>query len=139
MLGLSQIVRQMRVVNERHGLDFASIAVLFTVAHHGDGVRISEVAAEVHLDLSTVSRHVRALQDRGHLAKACDPQDRRASLVTITDTGGSALRHVMQQRSNLFADATRAWSPAELALLADLLARLHASLADHLQPSGATA
>ncbi len=139
MLGLSRTLREVRAMNDRAGLDFGSAAVLFTVAHHADGIRISEVAERIHLDLSTVSRHARALEDIDYLGKVPDPADRRACLVSTTDQGDAFLQELMQRRAQLFAAATADWDAADVKELADLLDRLASRLTSHVDAIGATA
>ena len=47
-------------------LEFTSIPLLKTVEHHGP-LRVSVLADLLHLDASTVSRHVSGLEERGQL------------------------------------------------------------------------
>jgi DNA-binding MarR family transcriptional regulator len=128
MLALSQVFREIRAMNRPPGLDFGTSAVLFTVAHHPEGIRISDVAESTRLDLSTASRHVHALTISGHLHRQSDPGDRRASLVSLTDRGGQTLHDLMQQRAQMFAGVTADWPVADTCTLADLLERLAAEL-----------
>lgn len=138
MLGISRVMREVRAINDRAGLDFGSAAVLFTIAHHADGVRISDVADQIHLDLSTVSRHARALEGTGYLDKKPDPADGRATLVTTSDAGNDVLNAIIQHRTALFSAATADWDPDDTRALADLVDRLATRLNEQIHAMGAT-
>jgi DNA-binding MarR family transcriptional regulator len=138
MLGVGRVLRQIRVL-ERHGLDFGALAVLFTIAHEEGGRRASDVAEQLRLDLSTVSRHVRALQDAGHVTKTTDPADRRAQVLTISPEGADTLHTIMDARGQVFATALSTWSSADQSQLADLLDRLAADLTNVLAPDDTAA
>ena len=131
MLALGRVVRAVRSTGERAGLDIGSDAVLFAVAHSSDGIRISDVAEHLHLDLSTVSRHVTSLSNSGYVVKAPDPDDGRACRLIITESGSDVLRRLMEQRGEVFAAATSPWPAGDTALLADLLERLAVELTPH--------
>jgi DNA-binding MarR family transcriptional regulator len=139
MLALSQVFREIRAMNRPPGLDLGTSAVLFAVAHHPEGIRISDVAEHTRLDLSTASRHVHALTASGHLHRQSDPGDRRASLVSVTDSGERALLDLMQQRAQMFAGVTAHWPAADTRTLADLLERLAAELPLATDTEGASA
>ena len=57
-------------------------------------MRVSDLAACVELDASTVSRQIKQLEDKGIVERTADPADGRASLVRLTDDG----RETMHRR-----------------------------------------
>lgn len=132
MVGLGRVLRQIRAL-ERQGLDYGSLGVLFALAHRTEGARASEIADVLRLDLSTVSRHVRALEEAGHLTRAADPVDGRAWVLRISPEGSDVLQRVMAGRGEVFAAAMHQWPRQEQAQLADLLERLAGNLSDVLQ------
>ncbi len=87
-------------------------------------VRATDLAEHVHLDLSTISRHLRGLEDAGLLARTPDPDDRRASRLTVTDAGRDAVARTTAARTALFDTATAAWTDSEVDELVRLLHRL---------------
>ncbi len=139
MMGLSKVFRELRGISDNAGMDVGAAAVLIKVALHPDGIRISDLAEVVRLDLSTISRHVRALEESGYLARKPDPQDRRASLVSLTDAGGETSRALMQARADLFARTCADWPEDDTRALADLLDRLADGLTTAIHPQGANA
>src|SRR5262249_33508832 len=61
-------------------------------------VRLSELAGHMYLDISTASRHVKALEDSGHIQRTVDPDDRRAALISLTDEGREVLAACFTER-----------------------------------------
>src|SRR4051795_392117 len=53
--------------------------------------RCSALAAHAGVDVSVASRQLAALERSGHVVRRPDPQDGRASLLSLTQTGADAL------------------------------------------------
>jgi DNA-binding MarR family transcriptional regulator len=87
-------------------------------------VRATDLADHVALDLSTISRHLRGLEDAGLLTRSPDPDDRRASLLSLTDEGRVFLGDAVRARTAMLASATAGWPSADVSDLSELLARL---------------
>ena len=94
-------------------------------------MRVADLADFAGLDASTVSRHVKALEDDGLVARDTDPDDRRAASVRITDRGRAFVKEALELRAQIIADATADWPQADRDQLADLMRRL----ADALDPN----
>jgi DNA-binding MarR family transcriptional regulator len=95
--------------------------------------RMSELASVLCLDLSTVSRQVRALEELGLVGRTSDPDDRRAFLLEPTDAGRGLVTSVKEKFSQLVDVALADWSEPDRQTLTALLARL----ADDLRPDRA--
>ncbi len=80
LLALMAVSRRLRSRTAGDRLDPASVFVLHHVYANAP-VRVSDLARHMGLDASTVSRHVRHLEERGHLSRTGDPDDRRAARV----------------------------------------------------------
>jgi DNA-binding MarR family transcriptional regulator len=87
-------------------------------------VRATDIADCTALDLSTVSRHLRGLEDAGHLVRIPDPDDRRASLLSVTDQGREFVADAVRARTALLAAATAEWADDDVATLSALMTRL---------------
>jgi DNA-binding MarR family transcriptional regulator len=100
------------------------VSVLFTLSKLGP-MRASALAKECSLDLSTVSRHLRALEDEGHVAKSADPDDKRAFQVGLTRRGHDFVQQYWRNRVSAVhtALAESAWSADDVHRLAELLDR----------------
>jgi DNA-binding MarR family transcriptional regulator len=94
-------------------------------------VRPSDVAAGSCLDLSTVSRQLKTLEERRYVARSLDPSDGRAHLIRLTSSGERVLARHVDARGAMFDRAMAGWGDADRAALATLLGRL----ADDLAPT----
>jgi DNA-binding MarR family transcriptional regulator len=90
------------------GVDVTAYPVLFVVAGAGT-VRISELAASLHNDVSTVSRQVSSLVSAGLLEKSADPSDGRAWVVSLTDHGRESLVRIQASRATWFQSLLTGW------------------------------
>jgi len=89
---------------------------------------VQRALAQPFLDLSTVSRQMRDLVACGLVVKVPDPQDGRASLLSLSDRGRAVLEAVSQARRLALAEAVADWSDDERNGLAAGLLRLEAGL-----------
>jgi DNA-binding MarR family transcriptional regulator len=92
-------------------------------------LRAGELADRACLDPSTVSRHLRSLESDGYLVRTPDPEDRRATLVQVTDAGRQLVHSAREQSRSAIGDAVTDWSPEDL----DTLTRLVRKLATDLE------
>jgi DNA-binding MarR family transcriptional regulator len=58
------------------------------------GLRVNELAREVVLSPTAMSRFVDRVEAAGHVRREPDPDDRRALRVVITDSGAALLREM---------------------------------------------
>jgi DNA-binding MarR family transcriptional regulator len=91
-------------------------------------VRLSELADTVELDLSTVSRQMRDLVAIGLVAKVPDPDDGRASLLSLSERGWAVLEAVSEARRQALAEVIGDWSDDERTTLTRGLLRLEDGL-----------
>ena len=108
-------------------IDYSAFPILKLLCHQGPS-RLSGIAQLLGLDASTVSRHVKQLEDRGLLARTDDPDDRRASRVDISDLGRSTLDEAFAVRRQVISAALDDFSPQERDTLQGLVQRLVESL-----------
>jgi DNA-binding MarR family transcriptional regulator len=124
VLSLVDVVAQ---VKRQHGPDSAvergAVSLLAHLART-DGVRGGDLAHQVCLDASTVSRHLRSLESAGYVDRRADLADARASLVAITPAGQEFLDRLISDRVATFERATAGWTVADRTTLARLMARL---------------
>src|SRR5436190_22926822 len=92
-----------------HRVDRAAYIVLGRVADLGP-IRLSDLASVLGLDLSTISRQVRALEDLELVRRTTDPDDRRASRLEPTDAGKTLVMNVKAAFSELVETKLAAWS-----------------------------
>ncbi len=95
--------------------------------------RATDLAADAFLDLSTVSRQVRSLVERGLVERSPDPEDRRGSMLSATAAGRAAFEHYRRQRDTELAALLEPWPAEDRYQLIRLLARLNDDLVEHQQ------
>jgi DNA-binding MarR family transcriptional regulator len=119
-------LRHLRAVSP--GLDQASVPLLSALEERGE-CRPSDVAAMVELDLSTVSRQLRQLEQVGLVSRRPDRDDRRAFRITLTAQGRDRLRSVRASRADMLDSVFSDWPEDERRNLQELLDRLLTGLA----------
>ena len=127
---LSTIVRQSKSPRQHEriaelgavSLETSLYPVLRRVA---EGVpRLTDLAELLGVELSTVSRQVRQLEDLGLVDRAADPDDGRAVSLSLTAAGRQALADFQVARRRRMAELLDDWSGPDRAELARLLTRL---------------
>ncbi|MHA6796856.1 MarR family winged helix-turn-helix transcriptional regulator [Pseudonocardia bannensis] len=108
-------------------VDAGAYAILLVIAQAGP-LRLVDLADEFGLDKSTMSRQVSALLRLGLLVRRPDPADGRAFLLELSPHGARRLDEVTDSRRQAWRGRLAHWSTAEIAGLADGLARLGAEL-----------
>lgn len=96
--------------------------------------RPSDLAAQMRLDLSTISRHLHSLQQQGMVQRSADPDDARAQRISVTARGSDVLKRMMDRRAATIHDATAQWPEADRDALGGLLRRLADDLSDLTRP-----
>ncbi|NHC45818.1 MarR family winged helix-turn-helix transcriptional regulator [Motilibacter aurantiacus] len=120
---LLRAVRALKGARGSAPVDGPCLGVLHAISTRGP-VRPGDVAAEIALDASTVSRHVQSLERLGLVGRERDPADGRAHRVAVTSAGDEALDSARDARRAVLDAALAGWEAADRERLAGLLARL---------------
>src|SRR6476661_342583 len=98
------ITRTARRLRQEAGSDLgpSQTAALATIERHGP-LSPSEVADRERIKRPTATRIVRHLQAAGLLERVRDPEDGRASILTITSEGRSLLRRLRARKTAYLA------------------------------------
>lgn len=99
----------------------ASVLLAYLTEH---ACRVGELAEQLRLDGSTVSRQVHALEQSNLVRRKPDSTDRRGSVVVITRQGREAIGQHRQARRKIFAELLGDVPPVELEAVTALLERL---------------
>jgi DNA-binding MarR family transcriptional regulator len=119
------------------GLERPAYGLLSRIAVDGP-FRLSALATDVSLDLSTVSRQVAALENAGLVRRLPDPSDKRASLVEVTELGREVFAENRDRWLAIWEELLAGWTPRQRQLFAELFTRLNESIADRLPQTGTT-
>ena len=126
------IKRVRRVIAERaqevhESLHPSTFLVLTHLADHGP-LRASAIVGHFAMDKASVSRQVQHLLDLGLVDRTPDPEDGRATLLSVSEDGRRRLRDVADHRRQLLDQRLGDWDDQELADFAAVLARYNATL-----------
>lgn len=127
MLTLMTFGRRLKTRLAGDAIDPVFLPLLHTLRCSGP-TRLNDLAAAAQLDASTVSRHVRQLEDQGFITRTEHPDDGRARLVQVSELGDRCLDVTFEHRRALIGDALADWSPGDREQLRAVLNRLTHSL-----------
>jgi DNA-binding MarR family transcriptional regulator len=116
-----------------YGLERSTFMLLGRIANDSP-VRLSVLAGDLCVDPSVVSRQVAALEAAGLVERTADPADRRASLITATDTGAKVFARKRERLLSQLRGMLSDWSSAERREFARLFAKFN----DAIPARGAT-
>jgi DNA-binding MarR family transcriptional regulator len=98
------------------GLTPSQLSTLSSVGKSGP-IRLGDLAAAERIAPSTLTRLVNVLEDRGYLLRRPAPDDARAYLVTMTDSGNEVLERIRDEATSLLTDILRTLPPDQLTAL----------------------
>lgn len=124
MILLPRLAKQvMRRANpELLGMDPRLLMALSYVGDH-DGAPQHELVDALCMDAKNVVLLLNELEDRGHLVRRRDPEDRRRHRVQITEAGQEALTRARDHMDTIENEVLQALDADERAALVKLLAR----------------
>jgi DNA-binding MarR family transcriptional regulator len=117
-------------VGQGFDLEKAAYALLGRIVTGGPA-RLSGLADDMGLDLSTISRQVAALEAAGLVVRTTDSADRRASVIAASETGSEVLLRNQAIWQSALKELLADWTPTERSEFARLFARLNESIATH--------
>ncbi|MEV6217397.1 MarR family winged helix-turn-helix transcriptional regulator [Nocardia sp. NPDC051833] len=104
------------------------VGVLGSLEARGPSRQV-DLAADLCISQSTLSRHVAELVSSGNIARHADPLDGRVTLIRITDQGSDLLRRVRESRARGLRAALADWSEVEAEQAIAVVQKLRNSLA----------
>jgi DNA-binding MarR family transcriptional regulator len=126
----AEATRRATPVAAHRALDRAAYVILRHL-HEAGPQNVSALAAALHLDGSTVTRQVSAMQRDGLVARETDPRDGRGIVVSATAAGLTRMTAVRRARQELYQNILEDWSAADRRTLATLLRRLNDAIDAH--------
>ena len=110
-LDISRMARRLR---QEAGAELSpsQTAALVTIERHGP-LTPSELADRERVQRPTVTRVLARLEEAGLVDRAADPQDRRSSLLSVSDDGRELLAMVRARKDAFLARRIDALEPAD--------------------------
>jgi DNA-binding MarR family transcriptional regulator len=112
---------------EEHGVH-AGQEYLLEVLWEDDGLSVGEIAARLGTEVPTVVRTAQRMEAAGIVTREPDRNDRRRSLIVLTERGRELQPVVLDALRSVSSTATNGLSDEERAQLIDLLTRVRRSL-----------
>lgn len=89
---------------------FAREKVMQTLLEYEDGARQKDLAEKLHVNPSSMSELIEKLQSDGYIERTIDPEDRRATRITLSELGKARAYEISDERAErikpLFANLT---------------------------------
>jgi DNA-binding MarR family transcriptional regulator len=108
--------------------DASSLAVLQIISAY-DKIHPSEIASELGVHQSTITRHVQTLEDAGKIIIIIDPTDRRSCTLTLSEDGRNELARLTEIGLDRFAKFVADWDDEEVRDFTRYLVKLEESKA----------
>ena len=108
----------------------ASLLRLLQTIAGAQPVRPSELAAQLEVHQSLITRQIRELEEAGKVAVSPDPKDGRAFVVSLTDLGGKQVAELTEVGMQRFMGFVRGWDPDEVREFTRLLWKFHETKAE---------
>lgn len=107
-----------------------SVPALISLDKLKDGpMRITELGTQVGASSPTITRQVQDLERKGLVVRKADANDGRVAVISLSDKGILAQRTSAEVRILTLKEVLHDWTEDDVQLLAPLLDRLTASLA----------
>ena len=101
-----------------------AVEVLRAVVEAGE-IRASDLANELFVTKTSISRYVNEMLDDGLLVQRRDPSDGRALLLSVSAAGRRDLEEREARRSALLRDLCRGWPKSDVVTFTKLLQRMN--------------
>lgn len=95
-----------RLTSEREFFALGMIHFIQRARKDGEGVQVSVLAKKMGISLSGMSRKLREMEERGYIARTVDLEDRRNTLVTLTEKGEEVFRSSNERWAEFFTRVT---------------------------------
>lgn len=103
---------------------FAQARLLSLLTEHEDGVRQRVLAEEMRINPSSTSELISKLESEGYVARTVDPDDKRATLIALTEVGRARAYEMEDERNEKFAKVFEPLTEKEKEQLLKLLEKL---------------
>ena len=93
-------------------VSLAQSHILFEIRRKG-APSMQQVAEELGMDVTTFSRQAKGLEGKGLIVRTVSPEDRRVSLLGLTDAGNEALERIDSYMAGRIEQIFSSMSPFE--------------------------
>ena len=119
-------------------LERSAYLILYQLMRQGRALSVRELAADLKVDLSTMSRQIAAMEAKGLVERSPSPTDSRVSVVKPSSLAREQFCAMQEARRSTYGDILRAWSNSEREALSRTLSRLNQDIAAYKEQSKPT-
>lgn len=83
----------------RHDRGFGRERVLSVIGSYEDGVRQKTLTEELRINPSSVSEMISKLENDGYVKRTVDPEDKRATLISLTELGEARAAEIQDEKN----------------------------------------
>lgn len=120
------VMARFRPVLAAHDVTEQQWRVIRVLAEHGSPLDASELAERACVLAPSLTRMIRALEERGLIAREKDAEDGRRVLLTLAPAGTELIRVVTPESRAVYAEIQARYGRERLEQLLDLLGELAA-------------
>ncbi|MFC0447122.1 MarR family winged helix-turn-helix transcriptional regulator [Rhodococcus jostii] len=113
----------------------ALTSVLFVLAARGE-CRQNELATDLCVSQSSLSRQISELVDAGYVSRTADPDDKRASRIRVSPNGMDILRETTERRAERLRGMLEGWSQEQALAAVTSLTQLNDTFTTSVQQRG---
>lgn len=98
--------------------------LLVIIGKNPEGIRQKDISARIGINQSSTSELISKLETDGYITRKVDPDDKRATLLFLTELGRARAAEVEDERNAMFKDAFSVLTEEEKETLARILDKL---------------
>lgn len=136
---LTLIVKNLNTLTRhcQYPMDRAHYILLSTLKNK-EAVPIGDLAQELLLDKSTITRQIEAMENKKLVERIRSPKDARSVLVSATHHGKTLVDSMYQLRIDLLKNMLSDWSHEELRQLENIATKLNSNIHQQIHQLTAT-
>lgn len=131
LIGLHKNVKELDKmtldIGRRYGLSFSQFMVLEALYSKGN-LSIGEVREAILSSVGTISLVVKNLEKMGYVKRNTDENDKRVSILSLTDEGRAVIEKVIPENESMIYDYMKDLSEEETTTLLSLLKKLGSNI-----------
>ncbi len=124
---VKELDRRTLDIARTYGLSFSQFMVLEALFSKGD-LSIGQVRDMILSSVGTISLVVKNLEKMGYVKRKTDENDKRVSILSLTDEGRAVIEKVIPENEAMIYDYMKDLSEEETATLLSLLKKLGANI-----------
>lgn len=124
---VKELDRRTLDIARSYGLSFSQFMVLEALYSKGN-LSIGEVREAILSSVGTISLVVKNLEKMGYVKRKTDENDKRVSILSLTDEGRAVIEKVIPENEAMIYDYMKDLSGGEIETLLSLLKKLGANI-----------